>query len=129
MLQDPHDIGNDAAGIQEHAPHDCDDGGGEHPWHDVEDPEQAPDERVHHAGVQQQGERQAEKQVEDHAHHREIEDVAQRYPERRVSKDGDVVLKPHEHGVRPHYDAVQKGITDNGDDRDEHEQGKEDERR
>ena len=123
------DAVDDALRIEQQPPDDRDDHRREQPRQDVEDAQDAPDRRVDALAVEHQREGQTDQQVEDDAHHGEVEGVAERLPEHRIAEGLLVVVQPDEGGVFLDDRPVQERIAQDRDHRIEHQQGKESRRR
>ena len=77
----------------------------------------------------QKGEGEADQQVEDHAHHGEVERLPDRLPEDRIREDRPVVLQSGERRVLLDDRAVHQRIADDHDHRKQHQQAEEQRRR
>ena len=129
MCERHQDAVDDAVRVEDQAPDDGDDHRREQPGQDVEHPEHAPRDRTDAFGVQHQGEGQADDDVEDHAHDREVERVADRLPEHRIGEDLDEIVEPDELRIGLEDGAVQHRVPEHRDHRVEHQEEEQRDRR
>lgn len=104
---------DDAVRVQHQPPEDGDDRRRKDPRQDVDNPEHGTGKRTYQLGIEQHGEGEAEDQMDDDAHQREVERVAERRLEDAIRQNLDVVRRPHEHRVLVHNDVVHHRVIDN----------------